>query len=155
MRLNQLFWIMVCLSFSQLTKKACDSYSAQFRRVFESSLEMLCKNDMQGFGLCQITYARRYSLASMLNIAQADDDANEASKQTKKAPTWLQGFWTIKSILIRILSSSVKMAGKNLVTTVDDHIGMMSWLDGESKEKSPDRWRCERILRYSKRLCWI
>lgn len=105
---------------------------------FESSLEMLLqKNDMQGLGSA-ITYARRYSLASMLNIAQADDDANEASKQTKKAP----------DVAARVLNDKVdfnsyiiqfgkKMAGKKLGDfTVDDHIGMMSWLDGESKKKN-------------------
>jgi ERF superfamily len=47
---------------------------------FESALDLLLsKQDMQGLGSA-ITYARRYSLASMLNISQADDDGNEASK---------------------------------------------------------------------------
>ncbi len=52
---------------------------------FESSLDLLLsKQDMQGLGSA-ITYARRYSLASMLNISQADDDGNEASKPAPQA----------------------------------------------------------------------
>lgn len=38
------------------------------------------KNDPQGFGSA-MTYARRYALAAMVNVAQVDDDANAASKQ--------------------------------------------------------------------------
>ena len=40
---------------------------------------ILSKQDMQGLGSA-ITYARRYALAAILNISQADDDGNEASK---------------------------------------------------------------------------
>lgn len=44
------------------------------------------KNDPQQAGGA-ITYARRYSLAAMLNIASdPDDDGNEASGKTSKAP---------------------------------------------------------------------
>lgn len=51
---------------------------------FESTLSLiLSKQDMQGLGSA-ITYARRYSLASMLNISQADDDGNEASRQPQR-----------------------------------------------------------------------
>ena len=51
---------------------------------FESTINLLMtKNDMQGLG-SSITYARRYQLAAMLNISQADDDGNAASKP--KAP---------------------------------------------------------------------
>lgn len=49
---------------------------------------LLTKQDMQGLGSA-ITYARRYSLAALLNMAQADDDGNEASKpasQKSKKP---------------------------------------------------------------------
>jgi hypothetical protein len=50
----------------------------------ESSVELILdRQNMQGLGSA-ITYARRYSLASMLNISQADDDANEASKPPVK-----------------------------------------------------------------------
>ncbi len=46
---------------------------------YESELELLVdKNNMQGLGSA-ITYARRYSLAAMLNISQADDDGNSAA----------------------------------------------------------------------------
>lgn len=37
------------------------------------------KGDMQGLGSA-VTYARRYSLAAMVGVAQEDDDANEASQ---------------------------------------------------------------------------
>lgn len=45
-------------------------------------LVVLSKQDMQGLGSA-ITYARRYALAAILNISQADDDGNTASN---KAP---------------------------------------------------------------------
>jgi hypothetical protein len=52
----------------------------------ESSVELILdKQNMQGLGSA-VTYARRYSLASMLNISQADDDGNEASKPAQKPP---------------------------------------------------------------------
>lgn len=52
---------------------------------FQSSMQLLTsKNDMQGLG-SSITYGRRYQLASMLNISQADDDANLASQPQKQA----------------------------------------------------------------------
>ncbi len=41
------------------------------------------KLDPQTFGSC-MTYARRYSLAAILGIAQADDDGNAASKPPEK-----------------------------------------------------------------------
>jgi hypothetical protein len=45
---------------------------------------LLSKNDMQGLGSA-ITYARRYALAAVMNISQADDDGNVASgKEAKK-----------------------------------------------------------------------
>jgi hypothetical protein len=51
----------------------------------ENTMDLiLTKNDMQGLGSA-ITYARRYSLAAMLNIAQEDDDGTLASKS--KAPS--------------------------------------------------------------------
>jgi hypothetical protein len=47
----------------------------------ESYLKLvLSKQDMQGLGSA-ITYARRYSLAGMNNIAQQDDDGNDASSR--------------------------------------------------------------------------
>lgn len=44
---------------------------------------VLSKNDMQGLGSA-ITYGRRYALAAILNISQADDDGNEASALERK-----------------------------------------------------------------------
>lgn len=50
----------------------------------ESSFELLIeKPSMQGLGSA-CTYARRYSLAAMLNIAQADDDGQEAEKHPQQ-----------------------------------------------------------------------
>lgn len=52
---------------------------------FEVELELIVnKNDMQGLGSA-ITYARRYTLASLLNIAQKDDDGNLASIASTKS----------------------------------------------------------------------
>jgi hypothetical protein len=45
----------------------------------ETELKLiLSKQDMQGLGSA-ITYARRYSLAALLNISQSDDDGNMSS----------------------------------------------------------------------------
>lgn len=41
---------------------------------------MLSKQDMQGLGSA-ITYGRRYALAAIMNISQADDDGNDASNR--------------------------------------------------------------------------
>jgi hypothetical protein len=47
----------------------------------ESEIKLLLnKQDMQQLGSA-ITYARRYALSSMLNMAQEDDDGNAASKK--------------------------------------------------------------------------
>lgn len=49
----------------------------------ENTMDLiLTKQDMQGLGSA-ITYARRYSLAAMLNISQEDDDGNLASQKQK------------------------------------------------------------------------
>jgi len=60
---------------------------------FESDTDLiLSKNDMQSLGSA-ITYARRQSLTAFLNMSQADDDGNIASKKkevkvvTKKPDT--------------------------------------------------------------------
>lgn len=46
---------------------------------------LFTKKDMQGFGAA-ITYAKRYALGSLLNIAtEVDDDANAASKMESDA----------------------------------------------------------------------
>jgi hypothetical protein len=53
---------------------------------FESTLTMIIsKNDMQGLG-SSATYSRRYSLAAMLNISQADDDGNASVPSHKQQP---------------------------------------------------------------------
>ena len=41
------------------------------------------KDDPQGYGSA-ITYARRYSLASLMCLVQADDDGNEASARREE-----------------------------------------------------------------------
>ena len=46
---------------------------------------MLNKQDMQQLGSAT-TYARRYALTSMLNIAQEDDDGNAAAKPKEEKP---------------------------------------------------------------------
>lgn len=51
---------------------------------FESEMTlMLDKQTMQSLG-SSLSYARRYSLAAILNIAQTDDDAQVAEKQTEQ-----------------------------------------------------------------------
>jgi hypothetical protein len=49
----------------------------------ETEMELLLtKQDMQGLGSA-ITYARRYALASLMNISQTDDDGQLASMKGK------------------------------------------------------------------------
>lgn len=50
----------------------------------EDELTMpLQKNDAQGYGSAA-TYSRRYALAAIIGLYQADDDGNEASKPVQK-----------------------------------------------------------------------
>jgi hypothetical protein len=51
--------------------------------IEEESELILVKNDMQGLG-SSITYMRRFQLSAMLNLAQTDDDGNNAALKTKK-----------------------------------------------------------------------
>lgn len=103
---------------------------------FESYLSLILqKQDMQGLGSA-VTYARRYSLAAMLNISQADDDGCEAAKpapkkhiaekvqeqsDNNKKDFDFDGF---------VISFGKKMAGKKLRDfSADDHIGMITYLE--------------------------
>lgn len=53
-------------------------------QYFESSMDLFYeKQNMQAAGSA-VSYARRYSLAAMLNMSQTDDDGNEASKEQPK-----------------------------------------------------------------------
>lgn len=54
------------------------------------TLESFCplimtKSDMQALGSCA-SYARRYSIASMVGVVMEDDDGNAASEPAKSAP---------------------------------------------------------------------
>jgi len=55
-----------------------------------SLTEIVCNkpNDAQSFG-SGVTYARRYSLQSLVNVGAEDDDGNKASTQETKTPTQL------------------------------------------------------------------
>lgn len=55
--------------------------SGQFLKV--TSSYPIQKNDAQGFG-STLTYARRYSLAAALGLAQEDDDGNSACEPVEK-----------------------------------------------------------------------
>ena len=54
--------------------------------ISSTAIIPLTKNDPQGMGSA-ITYARRYSLCSILGIVTEDDDGNAASIPTKQAKT--------------------------------------------------------------------
>jgi len=53
--------------------------------LLESSLELPTIQDPQKLGSC-ITYYRRYTLKSLLSIAEDDDDGNAASKGVTELP---------------------------------------------------------------------
>lgn len=75
--LEQGIAVIQCPGDGVLTTRLQHS-SGQFYEV-ETKL-LLTKLDMQGLGSA-ITYARRYALAAMTNIAQVDDDGNLASSK--------------------------------------------------------------------------
>ena len=75
---NKLLIIQSTTATNTLLTRLVHSESSQFIET-ETNL-MMEKNDMQKLGSA-ITYARRYAISSMLNIAQEDDDGNLASKR--------------------------------------------------------------------------
>lgn len=99
---------------------------------------ILQKNDMQGLGSA-LSYARRYSLAAILNISQTDDDGNEASQVENKSPK--APFSEKKKSMIPenpgdyTVKFGKKFIGKKLKDIAEnDHFNMISWLDNESKK---------------------
>ncbi len=112
-------------------------------QYFESDLKLfLGKQDMQGLGSA-ITYARRYSLAALLNISQTDDDGEGASddqsgksaqkdqsgnsNHTKQRPPQkpASGFETVAEALVDIKNKDLakaagfKWSGKKWTKLVD------------------------------------
>ncbi len=74
------------------------------------------KNDPQGVGSA-LSYARRYSYASALNLASEDDDGSDASKGTpeKKAPVKSDGYKLGASYIAAIMDAAkTKYHGKNI-----------------------------------------
>ena len=57
----------------------------------------VAKKDAQGYGSA-MTYARRYSIASMFGIAQADDDGNAARKSPKDAAALIRSSATMEEL---------------------------------------------------------
>lgn len=65
----------------------------------ESSFTMvLAKNDPQGAGSA-ISYARRYSIVSMLGLNLDDDDGNNASNQVVKTNVHNQGYTPVAATM--------------------------------------------------------
>jgi hypothetical protein len=76
---------------------------------------MLDKNNMQGLGSA-ITYAKRYSISSMLGIvADQDDDANAASKPVNKTTVN-----TVNTASIETKKPSSFMASTEQINTIKD-----------------------------------
>ncbi|WYC18269.1 ERF superfamily protein [Citrobacter phage vB_CfrS_K1M] len=57
----------------------------------------VAKKDAQGYGSA-MTYARRYSIASMFGIAQSDDDGNAARKSPKDAANLIRSAATMEEL---------------------------------------------------------
>ena len=96
----------------------------------ESSMKLLLdKNSMQGMGSA-ISYARRYSLAAMLNISQTDDDGNEASKNinTKSALDGAKAEGVIPSVIpsnlgaYKMKCGNTNVKGKALIDCDQDQL---------------------------------
>ena len=83
------------------------------------------KNDPQGIGSC-LTYSRRYALAAILGIAQADDDGNEASRPSKplqgmdKPPVTMPKLKQPESLAMPEPEKAIENPGKVLEAVVAD-----------------------------------
>jgi len=75
---------------------------------------MLDKVNMQGMGSA-ITYGRRYSLASLFCITQADDDGNQASHPIVKPQVKPQSSWSMKQFNDQLTSEDPVGSPKYLI----------------------------------------
>jgi hypothetical protein len=103
---------------------------------------MLSKQDMQQLGSAT-TYARRYALTSMLNIAQEDDDGNAAAKPKEEKPFGQMLDDGFKTANLRkdpenfVIDFGTKFRGKKLleVDLVDIDKSVEYW-EGKKKQGS-------------------
>jgi hypothetical protein len=92
------------------------------------------RTDPQGMGSA-ISYARRYSLASIMGVYQEDDDAEsatdrEAAKPTNKNPEALPG--TVDKVAVKDGEVWVQVDGKTLLSTTEPNMSRL--LDAEGKK---------------------
>lgn len=107
---------------------------------------LLNKQDMQQMGSA-ITYARRYQLSAMLNMAQTDDDGNDAAKTQQTSPLPEQNpvdyLWAHSSMLLQEKPGDVeievgkKVLGKKISEvepgTLDEMIDYFFKLNGNGQ----------------------
>jgi len=87
-----LFVIQNPINIGDRVGVATDIYHTSGESISSSFTMVLAKNDPQGAGSA-ISYARRYSLVSMLGLNLDDDDANTASGNTQqRVPQTAQPF---------------------------------------------------------------
>lgn len=71
-----------------------------------------------------ITYARRYALCSMLNIAAEDDDGNGAAQPTSKPQTQPRGLLSGKSLeKIKLAREAAELSKENVLDLCFDFFG--------------------------------
>jgi len=86
------------------------------------------KPDAQGAGSC-ITYMRRYALAAVVGVVQADDDGNSASKVDKPIPITPQQIASITSLIEQTGSDEDKLLAyfkKPSVSLLDRNQGIQA-----------------------------
>jgi len=66
------------------------------------------KPDAQGAGSA-ITYMRRYALAAVVGVVQADDDGNDASEKAKPIPITTQQIASINALIAQTGSDEAKL----------------------------------------------
>lgn len=101
------------------------------------------KNDAQGFGSA-LTYTRRYGLASLLCIAQDDDDGNAASTP-QAAPAAKSSQATDGTYVFNF----GKHKGKPLTDVPDDYL---TWLLGQPAKEGYEKQHAEAHAMYRAEL---
>jgi hypothetical protein len=92
----------------------------------------LTKFDAQGFGSA-MTYARRYALAAMLGIAQADDDGEAAKASTNTSSV----AWAVPSAS---LQKALDLAHSKGFASIDDATGALLGVEWAKIAHNPEQW---------------
>lgn len=113
---------MICLQpivDNQLTTQIIDIETGE---KVESSLPIPQLNDPQKVGSC-VTYYRRYTLKSLLNLQEEDDDANKASGNTPNLQEEDKRPWLAEKDFNAALAR-INKGEKDVITKLNEHFKM-------------------------------